>query len=143
MEYNLKPIEVNADKGETFPDVRDRIIEMRGQVVEISLNGIMQTNAEREKRIKELKAKKENCLAKVENIAEFHKNIVEMSEEDQHAAWMYYENKTGANICDTEIKKYEGYIEQDNKEIEEIKKQIPALNVSEVVEEATNIINNK
>jgi hypothetical protein len=143
MEYKIKPIKVDADKGETFPDHKDRVIEMRGQVVELTLGGIEQTNEQREKRIKELKAKKENCLAKVENVAHFHKNIVEMSEEDQHAAWMYYENKTAANICDKEIKKYEEYIEQDNKEIEEIKKQIPELATSEVVKEAENIINSK
>ncbi len=143
MEYKIKPIKVNADKGETFPDIKDRVIEMRGQVVEITLSGIEQTNAQREKRIKELNGQKEISQAKVENIEKHHEFLKALDEQQQYTTWMYYENRAIIEKCKEEIAKLESWIAADNKEIEEIKKQIPELNVSEVVKEAENIINGK
>ena len=59
MEYKIKPLnlEVNGVEEVKFPDLKDRIIEMRGQVVEITLNGLENTRNKRKKAIKELEAK--------------------------------------------------------------------------------------
>ncbi len=44
MEYKLKPIELNVSKVEeiTFPELKDRVIQKYGDVVEFTLNEVEQ-----------------------------------------------------------------------------------------------------
>jgi len=140
MEYKIKPLnlEVNGVEEVKFPDLKDRIIEMRGQVVEITLNGLENTRNKRKKAIKELEAKSKHEKAKIENIESFHPFVKEMEEKDLHTVWMYYQSKAIAKGCDEEIDKLKGWIETDDKELQEIYKQIPELNP--VLQEAKQII---
>lgn len=140
MEYKIKPLnlEVNGVDEVKFPDLKDRVIEMRGQVVEITLNGLENTQRQREKQIKELKAKSELEKAKMENIESFHPFVKEMSAQDLHTAYLYNQAKALSEGCDNEIEKLQGWMDSDNKEIQEIYKQIPELNP--VLQEANKII---
>lgn len=141
MEYSLKKINIDAEKGEKveFPPLADRVIEMRGQVVEITLSGLAITQANRLKKIKEFTAKREFEQAKIVNIESFHPFVKELSEQDLLTAWMYFESKAMIKGCDDEIAKNQGYVDIDNAEIEEIKKQIPEL--SEAALEVDKMIN--
>lgn len=140
MEYKIKPLnlEVNGVDEVQFPDLKDRIIEMRGQVVEITLNGLENTQQQRQKQIKELEAKAELENAKMVNIESFHPFVKEMSEQDLHTAYMYRQAQALKKGCEEEVKKLKEWMESDNKEIQEIYKQIPELNP--VLQEANKII---
>jgi hypothetical protein len=129
LTYKVKPQNIKADNAENikFPSVNERVIEMRGQVVELTLQGIADTQLERSKKVKELTMKKELEEKKMENIESFHKFVNKMSDEDLHTAWMYYQCKALVSECVKEVDKIQGWIDADNKEVEEIKKQCPEL----------------
>lgn len=143
MEYKLKPINIDAKPGETpvLPLASERVIEMHGQVVEITLGDLANTQAQRAKLIKELKANMEFETAKIENIESFHPFVKELSEEDLHHAWMYFESKAMVKGCAKEIAKNEGYMQYDMTEIAEIKKQIPEL--SDAAQEVEKMLSAK
>lgn len=142
MEYKIKNINLEANGVDEvkFPDLKDRVIEMRGQVVEITLNGLENTQLQRQKQIKELEAKAELENAKMVNIEGFHPFVKEMSEQDLHTAYMYRQSQAMKMGCEEEVKKLKDWMETDNKEIQEIYKQIPELNP--VLQEANEIIDN-
>jgi hypothetical protein len=129
MQYKLKPLEIKADSVEEikFPSINERIIEMHGQVVEVTLQGIADTQLQRSKKLKELIAKKELEEKKMENIESFHKFVKKMSDEDLHTAWMYYQCKALVSECGKEAEKIQGWIDNENEELEEIKRQCPEL----------------
>lgn len=141
MEYQLKKVNIDAEKGEKveFPPLQDRVIEMRGQVVELTLAGLAATQNKRLKTIKELSAKVELEKAKIVNIESFHPFVKELSDQDLYTAWMYFEAKSLVLGCEEEIKKTQGYIDYDNTEILEIQKQIPEL--SEAAQEVDKMLN--
>ena len=129
MEYKLKSVHLEADspKGIQFPDVKDRIIEKYGEVLEFSLNDIEYNYKELLKNKKEFEAKRVYENAKKENIEHYHPFVLEMSEEDLHIAHMYKESSSWVGICDSKLKEIEEQLEKDKAEIEEIKAQIPEL----------------
>ena len=129
MQYKLKKLDLKADKVEDvkIPTANERVIEMHGQIVELTLQGIADTQLEREKKVKELFAKKLLEEKKMSNIEQFHPFVKDMSDEDLHTVWMYYESKALVSSCTTEGEKIQGWIDSDAKEVEEIKKQIPEL----------------
>lgn len=140
MEYQLKKINIDSDGGKIeFPPLQDRVIEMRGQVIEITLSGLIETQKRREKAIKELKAKIDLEKAKMENIESFHPFVKDMSEQDLHTAWLYRQSQAIVNGAVEEVSKLEGWIDADNKELVEIKNQIPEL--SDVILEVDKILN--
>lgn len=143
MQYNFKPINIVADSPEkvVFPEAKDRVIEKRGHVVEFTLNEVEANTRILEKTKKELTAKRDLDAAKMENIESFHPFVKEMSEQDLHTAWMYFESKGIVKVCEKKIKEIQEQMESDAEEVAEIKAQIPELNVAPIVEEANRIIN--
>ena len=143
MEYKFQPIElkVGSVSDIVIPDVKDRIIEKRGHVITFTLNQVEENTKALLKSIKEIGAKKELENAKMVNIEGFHPFVKELSEQDLHTAWMYQESKTLAKMCEEKLKEINDQIEKDAIEVEEIKNQIPALNIHPAVEEAIKIIN--
>ena len=140
MEYSLKKLHLVVDSPEeiALPDPKDRVIEMRGQVVEITLSGLENTQNQRKKAIKELEAKAEHEKAKIDNIESFHPFVKEMEEKDLHTVWMYYQSKGIVKGCTEEVEKLKGWIESDEKELQEIYKQIPEL--SPVMQEVNKVL---
>jgi len=145
MQYNFKPVNINADspEGVVFPDLKERVIEKRGHVITFTLAQVEENTRQHEKVKRELEAKRDLENAKMINIEGFHPFVKELSEEDLHTAWMYFESKSISKVCESKLKELYAQMLNDKNEVEEIKKQIPELNVSPIVEEATKIINDK
>ena len=143
MQYNFKKLEIVADSVSDIkiPDVNDRVIEKRGHVITFSLNQVLENTRVLEKTLKEIEAKKELESAKMINIEGFHPFVKELSEQDLHTAFMYQQSKALVTMCEAKAKEIKDQMESDAKEVEEIKSQIPELNIHPAVEEAVKIIN--
>lgn len=143
MQYNFKKLEIVADSVSDIkiPDVNDRVIEKRGHVITFSLNQVLENTRVLEKTMKEIEAKKELESAKMINIEGFHPFVKELSEQDLHTAYMYQQSKTLVTMCEAKAKEITEQMENDAKEVKEIKAQIPELNIHPAVEEAVKIIN--
>jgi len=143
MQYNFKKLEIVADSVSDIkiPDVNDRVIEKIGHVITFSLNQVLENTRVLEKTLKEIEAKKELESAKMINIEGFHPFVKELSEQDLHTAFMYQQSKALVTMCEAKAKEIKDQMESDAKEVEEIKSQIPELNIHLAVEEAVKIIN--
>ena len=143
MQYNFKKLEIVADSVSDIkiPDVNDRVIEKIGHVITFSLNQVLENTRVLEKTLKEIEAKKELESAKMINIEGFHPFVKELSEQDLHTAFMYQQSKALVTMCEAKAKEIKDQMESDAKEVEEIKSQIPELNIHPAVEEAVKIIN--
>lgn len=133
MEYKFKNIHLNVDNVEDIqmPELKDRIIEKRGDIIEFSFSEL-ENNIEKLKKLKvEIEAKIKHEEAVCENIKHFHSNITEMSEEDLLTAWMYKNSKGEIDIYSDKLKKVEDSLAQDSKEMEDILEQLPDLKTTE------------
>lgn len=129
MKYKLKKLNIVADSPDQvkFPDIKDRIIEKRGGVIEFTFSDVEQ-NLEKLSKLKnevEIVLKHEN--AKMENIEHFHPFVKEMSEQDLSTVFLYMTAKRNSELYGSKLKEIDTAIEQDSSEMEEIKKQIPEL----------------
>lgn len=129
MEYKLKPVHVEADSVEKleFPPIKERIIEKRGEVLEFSLADIEYNHKQLLNKRKELEAKLKYETVIKENIEGHHPFVKDMSEEDLHTAHMYKEASAWVKLCEQKIKQIDDQIAEDEKEMAEIKSQIPEL----------------
>ena len=139
LTYKLLPVNIDVDKVEDvdFPELKDRVIQKFGDVVEFTLSDIETADAEMIKRKKELQAKHDYEKVVVENIEHHHPFVKDMSEQDLLTVWMYKQSKGHVKLCSENIAKLDAQLEADKKEIEEILKQIPELalkNSAEVVD---------
>lgn len=127
--YKLLPVNIDADKVENidFPELKDRVIQKFGDVVEFSLADIESADAEMIKRKKELQAKHDYEKVVMENIEHHHPFVKDMSEQDLLTVWMYKQSKGHVELCKENIAKLDAQLEADKKEIDEIIKQIPEL----------------
>ncbi len=143
MQYNFQPVHVVADNVEAvkFPEIKDRVIEKRGHVVTFTMSQVEENMRQLQKTVKELEAKRELENAKMINIEGFHPFVKDLSDQDLHTVSMYQQSKTFVKMCDEKLKEIKAQIENDAKEVEEIKAQIPELDIHPAVEEATQIIN--
>lgn len=129
MEYKIKNINLDLEspEGMDFPDIKDRVIEKRGEVLEFTMNDIELNYKNLLKTKKELEAKKQYENAKKENIEHHHPFVLDMSAEDLFTAWMYKEASGWVTLCEDKLKDIEEQLEKDQIEIDEIRKQIPEL----------------
>jgi hypothetical protein len=143
MKYRLKRMVLTQDEnGNTnAPDIRDRQIVKTGHEDVFTMSQVDQNKAHYTKTRKELVAQKEIEAAKMFNVEEFHPFVKEMSAQDLIAAWMYQQSKGMVELCGKKIEEIDTQLKEDEEEIAEILKQIPELNVSPVVQEVINIIN--
>lgn len=136
-------IKADSVEGVSFPSIKDRVIEKVGHVITFTLNQIEENTKLLLRSKTEITAKKDLENSKAVNIEGFHPFVKELSEEQLFTAWMYHESKTKVKLCTDKLEEIETQMAEDIKEVEEIKKQIPQLDVSEVVQESTEIINEK
>ncbi len=138
MKYNLKKINIDVEKdGLQFPDLRDRIIEKRGHVVEFSLSEIEANDRDMEKQLRDQKGMFDHRQAIIENIEHHHPFVKDLSDEQLLTVWMYKDAMRNRDQFKKNIDALEKQLQEDKEEIEEILKQIPELaNVksAEVVE---------
>ena len=129
MKYKLKPMAFVVEEGEEVikPDVKDRLIEKRGEVVEFTLSDVELNFKEMNTKKKELEGKRDFEKVKKENIEQHHPFVLELSEQDLFTAWMYKEAVGWVTLCEEKIKLIDEQIASDEKEIAEIKSQIPEL----------------
>lgn len=143
MEYKIKKINVEAESVDSavFPNIKDRIIEKRGSVQEFTFNDIELNMKNLVNTKKEVESKLTYEKAKAENIEHFHNFVKDMTEEDLHTCYMYYEASSFVKLAEKKLNEINTQIERDEEEIDEIKFQIPELVVAPIVEEAIKIIN--
>jgi len=129
MEYKLKPVHIDADKVENvdFPQLKDRVIEKHGEVLEFSLSDVEENVKNLKKTKTELEAKLKYETMRKENVEHHHPFVLEMSEEDRFTAHMYQEATQWVKICNEKLALIDEQLKKDAEEIEEIKKQIPEL----------------
>ncbi len=129
MEYNFKPVhlEVESAEGIVFPDMKERVIEKHGEVIEFTMSDIELNTKNLSNTKKELEAKRKYENVKKENIEQHHPFVLEMSEQDLFTAWMYKEAAGWVKLCDDKIKEIDDQLATDAEEIAEIRKQIPEL----------------
>jgi hypothetical protein len=130
LTYNLKPINLEADSVEelAIPNINDRIIEMHGQVREITMQGIADMQLERQKKIKELNTKAQQEQAKMDNIEEHHPFINDISEEQLAISWLYYQSKVLVDECGKKAQELQDWYDEEAEQVDEIKKQIKEFN---------------
>lgn len=133
IKYVLKNVNINVENPDdiVFPDMKSRTIVKTGDVVEFTMNEVEVNNEQLEKLKKELTAQIAHEKAVMENIEHFHKFVTEMSDEDLLTAWMYKESKGKVTLLTPKLEDVEKVLDESYKEIEEIKNQIPELNVAE------------
>lgn len=129
MEYKLKKVHLNADSAGNveFPDLKDRVIEKYGDVLEFSLSDVEENVKSLTKTKTELEAKLKYEQMRKENVEHHHPFVLELSEENRFAAHMYQEACQWVKICNEKLALIEEQLKKDAEEIEEIKKQIPEL----------------
>lgn len=134
--YKLKPVnlEVNDVKEIKFIPFKERVIEKHGEVIPLTLKEIEDTITENVKRRKENVAKLEYETAKKKNIEHFHPFVKDLTPEQLFTAHMYKEACAWIEISSKNIEDIDNQNKIDNEEIEEIKKQIPDLDIKESVE---------
>jgi adenylosuccinate synthase len=147
MEYKFAEIKTSVENiGDlTVPEPKDRVIEKRGHVITFTLNEVEANTKDLLQKKKEIEAKKGIEDAKMENISSFHTFVTEMSEEDLFTAWMYQEAKGMSKMCQDKLDQINTQLENDAKEVAEIKKQLPILEevVSPLSEEVIQEHNEK
>lgn len=129
--YKIKNVHISADSPADiqFPELKDRIIEKFGDVVEFSIAQIEAADQDMIRQRKELQAKHDYEKIYVDNIEQHHPFVKDLSEQDLLTIWMYKQAKGHVEHCAKEIQKLNDQLELDKKEIEEIYKQIPELGV--------------
>ena len=120
MKYKIR-------KGEETKPAKERIIEKRGHVISFSLEQMESDLESNTKTRKEIEAKMNYEAAKSENIESFHPFVKDMSEEDQHTAWMYYESRRSHKLAQDKLKEFDEVMLEMAEEIAEIKNQLPEL----------------
>lgn len=145
MEYKLKPINIDIKtkgKGEVVmpADIKDRVIEKRGHVVTFTMNEIEANTQLLLKNRKEIQAKKDFEDAKMKNIEAFHAWVKRISDERLFTAWMYQEAKGIVKLCNDKLAEIDKQIADDEVEVAEIRKQIPELAKSQIVEETEKML---
>lgn len=130
MKYKFKKININADSVDNiqFPPFKERIIEKRGQVIEFTLHEVEQDLVKLNKLKIEMQAQIDHENAKVVNIEHFHPFVTEMSEQDLSTAFLYHEAKSKSKLFTAKLAEVEEAYNEESREVEEIKKQIPELN---------------
>lgn len=132
MEYNIKPMNFEADKDGNLSDVPemiDRVIEKRGHVVEFTMSQLEQAIKYNKKTKVELDGQIKLDSAKLENIESFHEFVKEMSEEDLFTVWMYQEQKTKVSGYTDKLEEVVKMIKENEEEAVAIKSQIAELNI--------------
>ena len=128
MKYKLKPVNIDAEKdGLEFPDIRERIIEKRGHVVEFSLKELEEAGEAMRKQRKEQEAMLTHRNAVIENIEHHHPFVKDFSEEELLTLWMYKDALGNRDMFKSNIEKLDKQLKEDEEEIKEILKQIPDL----------------
>ncbi len=107
----------------------DTIIEKTGDSVSFSIGQIMANEAELEKLRRQLQAQVDIEAAKMSNIEEHHPFVLTMSEQDMFTAHMYQGAKSIVLVGKDKIKQIEDALKSSAEEREEIKRQIPDLEV--------------
>tara|TARA_R110000796_G_scaffold251827_1_gene384139 strand:- start:271 stop:633 length:363 start_codon:yes stop_codon:yes gene_type:complete len=82
----------------------DTTFSKTGHSHEFTVSEILQHELQLEKEIKQATAQKELEEAKMTNIAEHNTELVNMSDEDMHAVFMYWDAKILADECEAAIK---------------------------------------
>lgn len=114
MEYKVK---------QTSEDESAVIIEKSGQVSEFTVADVRSNRKDLEKTLKQIKGQKELEDAKVTNIKEHNPFVLDMSEKDLHAAYMYWEAYAISKVCEKKIKEIEDALTKGEQEIKDIKEQ--------------------
>lgn len=133
MEYKIKNVSLNVDNLDEiqFPSIKDRTIEKYGDVVEFTFNEV-ESDMERFGKLKtEIEAYLSHESAAIENIEHFHPFVKEVSEEQLSIYATYHKYKAGYKAHETKLTEVEEGIKKLGEEMEEMKKQIPELNVVE------------
>lgn len=149
LKYKLQPVHLNADSPEEldFPNLRDRIIEKRGDVYTFSLSEIDENTAKMLQSKKELSAKRDYEKAVMENIEHFHPKLIKkLSDEDLLTAWMYKQSKGHVEMCEKNIEKIDKQLEEDRLEVEEIMRQIPELKMvksADIIDDEVVLVDNE
>lgn len=133
IKYTLKPQQIEVDDVEDvkFPPLNERIIEKSGAKLYFSLKDIEDNIEINNKKKKEVEAKLEVEKAKMENIEHFHPEVKEYTAEQLHTAAMYKTSVDWVELCKKQLEALDAQDKIDRDEIEEIKKQIPELNIIE------------
>ena len=127
MEYKLKHNAGEFDSQNQPVPVEARQIEKRGQIVNFTFNEVVSDIKLIDKKIVECRGMMEVNAAKMENIARNHPFVLEMSEFDRKAIFLYTEAK---GMYDAAKKHEENFLEGRTEAIEELKEcaeQIPEL----------------
>lgn len=126
MEYKI--IEKTEDK-------KNCTIEKTGHKIRFTLNEFDNVEERNKKTKKEVEKQLEVERAKMANIEHHHDFVLDMKDEDMFAVFMYYQAKQMVKIGEEKLSEFVKHEEENAKELEEIKRQLPELFTEDVVNE--------
>lgn len=120
MKYKIK---------ESNEDPRDTVIEKTGHKIHFTMREVEKTQAVNKTNRQNIEAKCKVEKAKIINIEENHAFVKDMSEQDLHTVYMYFEAKKIVEMAEAKLKEFDEQEKELNKELDAIKKQIPDLGI--------------
>jgi len=133
MEYTIKNISLDVENLDElqFPHIKDRTIQKHGDVVEFTFREV-ESDMDRFGKLKtELEAYLKHESAAIENIEHFHPFVKEVSEEQLSVYATYHKYKAGYKAHESKLAEVDEAIKKLGEEMEDMKTQIPELNVVE------------
>lgn len=101
----------------------DQMIEKSGFTHEFTVSGVQTSYAQIEKAKRELAAQKELEEAKMTNISEHHPKVLELSEEERNAVYLYHQAFVTAKACDMKMEEVKSAEDETNQALIDIEEQ--------------------
>jgi len=113
---------------EQAEDPKDIVIEKTGHKIHFTMREVEKTQKINKDNKINIEAKMKMEKAKMDNIERNHEFVKEMSEQDLHTVYMYFEAKKIVEMAEAKIEEFEKNEKELEKELKDIAKQIPTLN---------------
>jgi len=104
-------------------NLEETLIEKTGFKHEFTVLSVLEHIVELRKKLKEFAGQKKLELAKIANIQRNNPFIKDLTDEQKHAVWMYYESKKVADICVRGTETHNEALAEYDQVIEDIRKQ--------------------
>lgn len=129
FKYKIKPVALNVENIDTidFPKLEERTIEKRGDVWSFTMNELIANKEKAEKMKLETQGTLDHATMFLNNIVEYHPEVLELSDEKLNVYTIYYAKKTEQEKCKKELQEINEYLEAELKDVNDIVKQIPEL----------------
>ena len=109
-------------------DPKDIVIEKTGHKIHFTMREVERTQKVNADNKTNIEAKMKMEKAKLDNIERNHKFVTEMSDQDLHTVYMYFEAKKIVEMAEAKLTEFEKNEKELAKELKDIAKQIPNLN---------------